>query len=153
VEINGRLRRFGVVVAAAGMVAGVAGCGGPSKPNVTVELSQANLALKPGTANEGKVKFDINNTGTGAQELLILRVADPTKVVLTPEGDIDTSKISIADTVKEFAPGRFRAVSPNLIAGTYVVAVTTPGTAADGKPTHRYEPAKASKLTLKPLRP
>ena len=141
----------GAAVASGALFVGCAG--GMGKPTITAKVSDAAFTLVPGTANEGKVKIDIDNAAAGNRVLLILRTNDVAKVPLTPDGIIDTSKISIADTVKEFGPGRFRALSPNLVAGTYIVtAVTAQPSQEEGKPRYKFTPTQAAKLELRSLR-
>ena len=152
--MRGRTNRLfvslGAAVAAATLLAGCAH--GMGKPNITAKVNESSLTLVPGVAKEGKVKFDIDNGASSGRVLLILRSPDVSKVPVTADGLIDTSKVSIADTVKEFGPGRFRALSPNLAAGSYVVVITTPSTAGpDAKPRYAFNPTQAAKLELKPL--
>src|SRR5436190_11579554 len=137
-----RHRLLGTLAAAGAAMAILSSCAaGMGKPTITANLSDSALTLVPGTANEGKVKIDIDNAAAGNRVLLILRTNDVAKVPLTPEGIIDTSKVSIADTVKEFGPGRFRALSPNLVAGSYIVtAVTAEPSKEDGKPRYKFSP-------------
>ena len=149
-----RHRLLATLGAAAASLAILSSCaGGMGKPTITAKVSDSAFQLLPGTANEGKVKIDIDNSTGGNRVLLILRTNDVAKVPLTPDGIIDTSKISIADTVKEFGPGRFRALSPNLVAGTYIVtAVTAEPSAEEGKPRYKFAPTQAAKLELRSLR-
>src|SRR4051794_14037442 len=115
-----RHRLLATVGAAGAAMALLASCSsGLGKPTTTGKVTDSAFTVVPGTANEGKVKIDIDNNTTTNRVLLILRTNDVAKVPVTPEGIIDTSKVSIADTVKDFGPGRFRALSPNLVAGTY----------------------------------
>src|SRR3954471_22075279 len=151
---SGAQRLFMSLGAAVAGTALLAGCSsGMGKPTITAKVSDSAFTVAPGTANEGKVKIDIDNAAAGNRVLLILRTNDVAKVPLTSEGIIDTSKVSIADTVKEFGPGRFRALSPNLVAGTYIVtAVTAEPSKEDGKPRYKFSPTQAAKLELKSLR-
>src|SRR4051812_42060218 len=101
-----RARASMVAVAAVALCMSVSGCaGGMSKPDLTVRLHDAAIQLQPGSAKEGPVKFDIDNTEAQNLELRIVRADDPAKLVVTPDGVLDVSKLSIADTVKEFTPG------------------------------------------------
>ena len=149
-----RHRLLGTLAAAGAAMAILGSCaGGMGKPTVTAKVTDSAFTVVPGTANEGKVKIDIDNNTTANRVLLILRTNDVAKVPLTPDGVIDTSKVSIADTVKEFGPGRYRALSPNLVAGTYIVtAVTAEPSKEEGKPRYKFTPTQAAKLELKSLR-
>jgi hypothetical protein len=126
---------------------------GMGKPHVTATVDDTSLKLAPASAGEGKVKFDIDNTATSNRMLLILRSKDVSQVPVTPDGMIDMSKASIADTVLEFGPGRFRTQTPNLVGGSYVVVTTTPGPAGpDGKLRYPFSPSQAATLSVRSAR-
>jgi hypothetical protein len=137
------------VLALAVIALGLAGCaGGMSKPDVTVRLEGSKLQLVPGSAKEGPVKFDVDNQEARNLELRIVRTDDPAKLAVTSDGILDVQKMSIADTLEEFTPGRFRFNSPNLPPGTYLMVGSTLVKGPDGKLVPHFDPQMVQKLTI-----
>jgi hypothetical protein len=114
--------RAWVLVAAAGLAAGVAACGGgddddlvkpttttaneqckvqgaattDARPKATVEVQLSEYAIvpEPTTVQAGPTKFVVRNDGHIAHELMIVRYdGDPGGLPLNPVGGADTSKL------------------------------------------------------------
>lgn len=133
--------------AAAGMAAVLGACGGgPSKPNVTIGVTDSAMTLVPAVTGDGPVKFDVDTLGALDHDVVIVRANNVTTLPLTAAGDVDFTKLSVADRIKAFGPGRFRIVTPNLQGGEYLVLVGVVSKGPDGQPVTRYNAAMSARL-------
>ena len=130
------MRRTRRLLIAALLAAAAVSCAEPNA-DLVVRTKEFSLEVTPSSARDGNVIIDIDNTGKLNHELVFARGDDPAKLALTPEGGVDLTKIVVADRVNEFAPGRFRIISPDMRPGDYVLFCPIVGT--DGQPGSHFQ--------------
>lgn len=141
-------RRRTDVVAVLGLLVLVAGCADPvPKAEATIELSEYALELEPARADEGAVKFFVDNVGEQEHGLVFARAKDRESLPLAPDGSVDLTKAQIADRLEPVGPGRYR-IQPDLFPGPLVVFcnLVTPG--PDGQPVSHFQQGMWAELEI-----
>lgn len=142
------IRRKLAVVAA--MAALVAGCSGPSRPDLTVVLTSDGIVARGGPVKAGSVKIDIDNGGATYDLLFVRTDLDPAALPTTASGELDLSKLAVVDRLTGVAPGHFRTRPPSLPPGNYVI-VGQPASPAPGGPPIAHNPqAMRARLVVQP---
>jgi hypothetical protein len=134
-----------LVVAA---VAGTASCtrGGVS-PEVTLTMTEFELAVDPDEAASGRVRFFVDNEGTEEHGLVFTYAADAADLPLAPDGSVDLSGVNVVDQLEPVAPGRFR-IEPLLRPGTMVVFCNLVTEGPDGQPVSHFQQGMWVSLTV-----
>lgn len=138
------------LIAVALFAVAAASCAEPNA-DLVVRMTEFSLKVTPSTARDGNVIVDIDNGGKLGHELVIARGDDPSKLALTPEGTVDLTKVVVADRVKEFAPGRFRIISPDVRPGDYILFC--PRVGADGQPVSHFQQGMRTVFTVRATQP
>ena len=144
----GRLPRIGVCVGAVALLLG-GGCSVSPGDKVAVGLREWKIDIKPESARSGRIQFQIDNDGKLTHNLVLIHKKDPSELALTPDGGVDLAVDRPIDEIKDLGPGSYRAASPNVLAGDYLVVCTiTQG--ADGQPLNHFQSGMWAKLKVVP---
>lgn len=86
-----------------------------------MRMRDFSLRVRPRVTHDGNVLIDIDNAGRLNHEVVVVRGDKPETLPLTAAGAVDVDRAGVVDRVKEFPPGRFRVMSPDMRRGSYLV--------------------------------
>jgi hypothetical protein len=134
-------------VAAGAVVLLAGGCSVSPGDKVVVGLREWAIEVGPTSVRSGRVQFEIDNEGDLTHNLVLMRKSDVSELALTPEGAVDVAVDRPIDEIENLGPGNYLAVSPNVLAGDYLVVCTiTEGT--DGQPLNHFQAGMWAKLKV-----
>ena len=125
------MRRPLILVAAAGMAAGLVGTGPlaaavptkTTKTTVTVSEFDFGIKQKPTKLKHGKVSFAVKNIGTFEHKYVVVRWNQSTPLPTKADGSVDEAAIPAADHIGDIAslkPKQSGSLKARLDAGQYV---------------------------------
>ena len=142
-----RRRRAGAVGLVAAVLLLASGCSVSPGDKLSVGLHEFKIDISPGSVRSGRVQLEIDNESGLTHDLVLIRKADISELALTPEGAVDVKVDRPIDEIVDLPPGSYLAVSPNVLAGDYLVVCTvTEG--ADGQPVNHFQSGMWAKLKV-----
>jgi len=103
----------------------LAGCSVSPGDKVTVTMKEWSIAVTPGEATSGRVRFEIDADGELKHDFALLLAKDIAAVAKLPTGALDLEGPNRPiDEIEAFEPGHYIATTPNLLAGDYLMVCT-----------------------------
>jgi plastocyanin len=92
---------------------------------VTVTMDDFSVAVTPGKATSGRIRFEIDSVGEQTHSFALMLAKDPAALVRLPDGKLDLEGANRPiDEIEPFEPGHYIATTPNLLAGDYLIICT-----------------------------
>ncbi|TDN70779.1 cupredoxin domain-containing protein [Paraburkholderia sp. BL10I2N1] len=113
----------------AAVVLGVAPLSGHADETIHVKLTDNTIQLDPGTANAGRITFEVNNAANGnaEHEFVVLRTDMDDAHLPVHKGQVAESRFKKMGEVEDLAQGSTRRLSLKLAPGRYVLICNRPG--------------------------
>jgi len=112
----------------AGVVAAAAACGGDEgSTDVAVVLDEWSIAPSAAEVREGKVTFKVQNDGTMAHLLFVIKNDLPPEQLPVANGSIALSQVNVVRSVEAVAAGSTSDLSFDATPGKYVLVCNVPG--------------------------
>lgn len=117
------MKRLVVIVGALAVLA--SGCSVSPGDKVNVHMEEWSIAVTPAKATAGRVRFEIDSTGERQHNFALMLVKKPEDLVKNPDGSLNLEGANRPiDEIEAFEPGHYSAMTPNLLAGDYVMVCT-----------------------------
>ena len=101
---------------------GLSACSISPGDKVDLTMDDQSITISPPRVRAGRVRLAIDSVGEQQHDLALVIGNDLAALPRTPEGALDLKGANLpADELEPFAPGHYIALSPNLLAGHYLV--------------------------------
>lgn len=92
---------------------------------VNVHMDEWSIAVTPAKATSGRVRFEIDSEGARKHNFALMLVKEPADLVKNPDGSLNLEGANRPiDEIEAFDPGHYIAMTPNLLAGDYLMVCT-----------------------------
>ncbi|BCG02701.1 hypothetical protein PPGU19_072690 (plasmid) [Paraburkholderia sp. PGU19] len=148
--------RMHTVYMLAAIALGVAPLSGNADETIHVKLTDKTIQLDPGTANAGRVTFEVNNAASDntEHEFVVLKTDMDDSHLPVHKGQVAESRFKKMGEVEDLARGSTKRLSLKLTPGHYVLICNRPGHYEMGMHTSlvvaRSGEAHVSRLDSKP---
>ena len=117
------MKRLVLIVGACALVA--SGCSVSPGDKVNVHVEEWSIRVTPATATSGRVRFEIDSEGERKHNFALMLVDEPADLVKNPDGSLNLEGANRPiDEIEAFDPGHYIAMTPNLLAGDYLMVCT-----------------------------
>jgi uncharacterized cupredoxin-like copper-binding protein len=123
------INRIHTAFVLAAVALGVAPLSAQADETIHVKLTDNTIQLDPGTANAGRVTFEVNNAanGTTEHEFVVLRTDMDDAHLPVHKGEVTESQFRKMGEVEGLAQGSTKHLSLTLAPGHYVLICNRPG--------------------------
>ena len=123
------INRIHTAFVLAAVALGVAPLSAQADETIHVKLTDNTIQLDPGTANAGRVTFEVNNAanGTAEHEFVVLRTDMDDAHLPVQKGQVTESRFKKMGEVEDLAQGSTKHLSLKLAPGHYVLICNRPG--------------------------